>query len=77
MSLIFANEALESSDRFILIAKDSATGVGVIVGLSRDVVEDFGLESAKRTAEAKYSAGLFEPDGNVFVRASDLDANRT
>lgn len=77
MSLIFANEALEAADQFILIAKDSATGSSVIVGLALETVEDFGLESAKRVAEAKYNAGLLEENGSVFVRASDLKANRT
>jgi hypothetical protein len=77
MSLTFLNEALENSDQFILIAKDSATSSGVIVGLSRDAVEKFGLETAKRAAATKYSAGLVEPDGSVFVRSSDVDADRT
>ncbi len=72
MPLIFPDEALEDSEKLIMIAKDAASGEAVVVRTYLDAIEAFGYDDVIAVAEAKHAASLLEPDGGIAVRFDDM-----
>jgi hypothetical protein len=74
MPLIFSTKVVEGTSGSSFKAKDANSGVTVIVVLSMEVTQDFGIEDAMRLAEKKYDSGMLEDDGSILVRPSDFSS---
>ncbi len=72
MPLIFPDEALEDSEKLIMIAKDAVSGEAVVVRAYLDAIEAFGFDDVIAVAEAKHATGTLEPDGGIAVRIDDM-----
>jgi len=73
MPLMFSGKILPAADGPVSIeAYDAGTQQRVIVKISGEAIEDYGLSRVQQVATAKYDTRQFEGDGkSIFVRTGD------
>jgi hypothetical protein len=74
MGLKYSGEQASDLSNVSLEAFDASTGKRVVVKVSTEAYDDYGLEKAMEAGERKYDLGQLEPNGTVRVTTTDIDA---
>jgi hypothetical protein len=71
MPLIFSGQQARTSFDYSFQASDAETKTPVRVKVSREALEDYGVDKVKIIANSKYDGGKIDSDGGVTVHTAD------
>jgi hypothetical protein len=72
--LRFTGTETNHPDGGVAFRAESGPGAFVVVRISDEAIQDFGLSRAMTVASDKFDRGELEPNGIVSVRTSDFGA---